>query len=779
MKTKFRYFEKFKSDQKTVSEEDNACLNYFTAQPELCMDLTHKEKEYCSEGFRDVYYHCIDRCGDGTVQMSPRMLECDDGNTDDGDGCSKYCTVEDKHLCEIDPTLGNKSYCQLECGSGTLEADTELCDDGNRGSGDGCESDCTITYKYNCLNFPDQPSYCTPACGNSERNPEYGETCDDGNNMDFDGCSKDCTVETNYICTQVSGEPDVCETEFPRPVPITSTFDQMTNIITVEFDQEMMDQEMKNTSVVIFIESPEIEIDFTFTTKFEGKLQRSPDLCCLIYLGKNFIVTLALSPPFVGGIGEKITLILQEIEKFKSNETIPMLSAVAFIHTVPTFPVSGSSESSGKGASYTFLFTVGASLGVSMLTGGSAETMWSLANTLQILFFMGLIELEYPSDLANTFKIMAYSNFDNPLTKYVTSVIFFGVNFINSPVSTNFGNLGFESTNILVNSFDKIGMILILLLSAIILSCLYKKVKNSNSKTANCVKKIDKSIRYESFTRFAVELVLNLSVACWINIWYGSTYLTQDKIAFIVSVFTLFGIFLLTAYGIYYPVYHFDDIKMNPVVHERHCLLFVDFKKQKAKQLLYFGFFMVRRILFAFVIVCMKEDPKKQLILCMLMFIWQLYYCVSEKPYVAKINNVLNVYNECILVLFTCLLYLFTETSDSNAITQIGWACIGVIVVFFLVNWLIIFPSLIYSTCKSCKKKKFDKATLDEGSPMTYNVRNPLNKAFKRPDFSVEEFRKRIQQRNIKNKEVKIRKAPPIPRRPKLTSPDEESKVQK
>ncbi|CAI2382812.1 unnamed protein product [Moneuplotes crassus] len=749
------YLQKFFSETATISNSTNPCLTYFTDQPELCMDLTEEKHEYCSEGFREEYFHCIDQCGDGVVQLAPRMLECDDGNLDNGDGCSKQCTVEDKYVCVVDKTMGDRSYCQLICGNGILDTDTEVCDDGNYGSGDGCESNCTVTSKHICEQIPGQPSYCTPICGNSEVNPDNDETCDDGNNLDFDGCSKDCIIEPNYICIQEVGKADKCITEFTRPAIVSDKFDQMTNTITIEFDQEMMNQEINDTSVLLFIESPTTEIYFTLETKFEGK---------------KFIATFTPSPPLIGGIGEIITLTLQEVEMFKSNNSIPMLSAVAFTYAVPAFPVSGSAESSGKGASYTFLFTIGISLGVGMLTGGSSETMWSLANTLQILFFMGLIELDYPSDLENTFKIMAYSNFETPFTKYVTSVVFFGMNFIKSPVSPKFESLGFESTNILVNSFDKIGMICLFIFLALILSFLYKCIHKSESRTARCIKKIDKSIRYESFTRFVVELILNLSVACWINIWYGSVSNTEEILAFVVSSVTLLGMFLLTVYGIYYPVYHFDDIKMNPVTHERHCLFFVDFKKQKVKQLLYFGFFMIRRMLFAFVIVCMKEDPKKQLVLCMFMFTWQLYYCVLEKPYVSQINNVLNVCNECILVLFTCLLYLFIETSDSNAITRIGWACIGVIIVFFLMNWFIIFPFLIYSGIKSCKGKKFNKEILDQGAPMTYNVLDPIRRGFQRPGFSIQEFRRRIQQSHPQTDEIRIVRAPDISNRVPLNT---------
>ncbi|MBI2067446.1 MAG: hypothetical protein HYT77_05495 [Deltaproteobacteria bacterium] len=56
----------------------------------------------------------------------------------------------------------------LSCGNGTLDGD-ELCDDGNRRSGDGCSPDCEIE----CKNPP-----CSATCGNGIL--ETGEACDQG-----------------------------------------------------------------------------------------------------------------------------------------------------------------------------------------------------------------------------------------------------------------------------------------------------------------------------------------------------------------------------------------------------------------------------------------------------------------------------------------------------------------------------------------------------------------------------------------------------------------------
>ena len=93
-------------------------------------------------------------CGDGTLQPTE---ECEDGNRGSGDGCS--------------------AGCRLECGDGVLGA-TEECDDGNRVSGDGCQSDCAL-----------------PRCGDHVVDADLAEECEDGNDVDGDGCSAGCLLE--------------------------------------------------------------------------------------------------------------------------------------------------------------------------------------------------------------------------------------------------------------------------------------------------------------------------------------------------------------------------------------------------------------------------------------------------------------------------------------------------------------------------------------------------------------------------------------------------------
>ncbi len=136
---------------------------------------------------------CIARqCGDGILVG---LEQCDDGNTNDGDGCSSKCKLEPGWACT---TTNGKSVChQTTCGDGKQEG-FEQCDDGNRIPYDGCSPSCTL--EPSCQN-----GQCTPVCGDGLKFPQ--EACDDGNTQNGDGCSSTCQIEKGWSCKAVQESP--------------------------------------------------------------------------------------------------------------------------------------------------------------------------------------------------------------------------------------------------------------------------------------------------------------------------------------------------------------------------------------------------------------------------------------------------------------------------------------------------------------------------------------------------------------------------------------------
>ena len=162
------------------------------------------------------------RCGDG-IRVGSEA--CDDANTREGDGCSSLCRLETPADTEGDgwacPTVGQPCV-RTTCGNGVPEG-SEQCDDGNSDMGDGCTPFCRE--EPNC---PASGGPCTTSCGDGlllQADVAAGQQCDDGNTISGDGCSSTCKIEAGYTCetTQVTKDPLVLPIIYRDFKPITET----------------------------------------------------------------------------------------------------------------------------------------------------------------------------------------------------------------------------------------------------------------------------------------------------------------------------------------------------------------------------------------------------------------------------------------------------------------------------------------------------------------------------------------------------------------------------
>lgn len=123
--------------------EEGSSSSSFTTSSSSFSDSTSSfsESSFSSEG--------TTTCGNGNIEDGE---QCDDANSSDGDGCSADCTVEQDFVCPsfyVDELL--RSSCYTLCGNGEVDGqDGEQCDDENSNNGDGCSSTCKIESGYEC-----------------------------------------------------------------------------------------------------------------------------------------------------------------------------------------------------------------------------------------------------------------------------------------------------------------------------------------------------------------------------------------------------------------------------------------------------------------------------------------------------------------------------------------------------------------------------------------------------------------------------------------------------
>jgi cysteine-rich repeat protein len=99
-------------------------------------------------------------CGDGFRRHS--FEQCDDGNTEDGDGCSSSCMIEPGWLCD-GGSWNSKDTCFFPVCGDMMREGPEGCDDGNLEAGDGCDPTCKVEPGYWCdVSPPEKPDICYP-----------------------------------------------------------------------------------------------------------------------------------------------------------------------------------------------------------------------------------------------------------------------------------------------------------------------------------------------------------------------------------------------------------------------------------------------------------------------------------------------------------------------------------------------------------------------------------------------------------------------------------------
>ena len=646
-----------------------------TSTPEIWGLLSYFYYTNWSSGYTLSEYFCVDKCGDGIVK-TPQTLQWDDGNYNNGDGWSNTWMTEFGYEWFLVSNLNNKSYWRKACGNGSVQTSfNEECDDNNETNGDGCDANWNVESGFKWITMPDNSSFWYPKCGDGTRDlTPVVEECDDGGNFNFDGCSANCTVEFNYSWNNSTGI-DICKSIYDSPYVNSTIYDSKINKITIVFSESMLNQNITKDYLNLDILGPNEPYNISWNSTFEKN---------------SFIVSFTSSPVLFGGIGETIVLQLNEVSKFKSSNKIPMKSSKEYKFIVESFTPSESVQSAGSGASYTFIITMVLSLGISVLTGGSIELMWSLANTLQIMFFFGMLKLNFSSDLILMYSYMKYSNLDNPVSDFLSEKISSFVNLMKNPVSDNFNNLGFESTEVISNCLDKLFMILFMLSLLFILYILYLLVKNKSNWFANFIKRKEIDFRYEGISRFFVELILFISVANFINLTFGSFSDPISKFSFIknfspfltkqqricllrysISAALLFWTLLLVVYFYLYPFVYYESIWEFPDKHERHWLLFFEFKKDNIKNMMFYGNFTLHRVLFAIVVVWMKDFPVNQWVWITFLSFW--ITLKTFRVYKDALPNFLNTFNCIVLLGYSFMLFLFLSTSDPSRLIISGY----------------------------------------------------------------------------------------------------------
>lgn len=154
---------------------------------------------------------------------------------------------------------------------------------------------------------------------------------------------------------------------------------------------------------------------------------------------------------------------------------------------------------------------------ISSFGGNSMEMMWNLMNTLQLIFYISFVYVNYPSGVKDFFKYLKYSNVDNEYLKYMTLHIIPESNFNRGNVNDRIGEKAFY-----VNSADKLPVLLLIIL-AFFLTLIFGSIKTQNrGRCLSIFLKVFNFLKYNFFIRFGMEMFLDMTINSMINLYWVS-----------------------------------------------------------------------------------------------------------------------------------------------------------------------------------------------------------------------------------------------------------------
>eukprot|EP00347_Sterkiella_histriomuscorum_P010294 403376857 len=691
---------------------DYRCSSCYGTQNNQC--YTCAENTITGQGYYYFDDTCLEKCPDGYYQdnllracrkCNPRCATCISstyctsciyGPFQLNNGECTYFTCLDTQYRAIRPQLS----C-FECDSTCLTCQGESSFD--------CLS-CRPKDQFvaqQCLSCKEQPGMtdptddsikgCVEICGDGFN---YGSfQCDDGNILNGDGCSSKCVIEDGFNCTTGTKlTPSVCM-DNKNPTP-KITLISSKNLIYIQFDEEVsLQKTLDTTTLSVTVQGPASSYKFDWRLLDEYKTAEPVQM---IVLQLEFYSSLK------GSEKEQVWIefMSSDIYKDGTGNGIVRAPLKGFLSKYEYIDPETKAKLDAAGDT-SMLATFGAvaiNLVISQLFGGSIAAMWTMVNTIQLISLLPLSAVKYPQITVLVFEKMLASHGEStiiPNVFYTFLINRSGSSVVIEPaLNDRFSDYGWEISNFLYLSGRKI-----LLWTLIILAypVVYYMKKNYADKHKLCRLwiKAEQKFRYTLLLRGVIMSYVSMYLAFVLGIFKMNLTTMENTISAFFAI--AFGI-LLT----YLPILILNILQRNyeKVQTEKFMLSYSTIVKEvdlsHPIRYMYYPVFLMRRALFAIMLVLFANQPIYQIICMSVTALVMIIYVVVIKPQKEKIMIILTSLGEIVLLFLHMFSYVFIdENLPEEKANQYGYLILVVVGLYILANWVVI----ITITVKQMKQK--------------------------------------------------------------------------
>lgn len=198
--------------------------------------------------------------------------------------------------------------------------------------------------------------------------------------------------------------------------------------------------------------------------------------------------------------------------------------------------------------------------------------------------------------------------------------------------------------------------------------------------------------KYNFFLRLGIQFYLEMSILSLLNIRYAKFRNVYQMLSFTAAVLAVVMLLVFFGGAMNFSCKNYLKYKGKNKVDVPECeSMFGSYKTQHMPQALFNNYFMLRRLLYACIIVFLVDFPMMQAFGFMVICVPILAYHLVMSPYIEQTNNVLMNVNEVVLITIGCFFYYFAEpNSNESELELLGWIVVGIIMSMFLLNIVVI-----------------------------------------------------------------------------------------
>jgi cysteine-rich repeat protein len=746
------WFEQWGDGHITISEQ---CENGPASNGDGCDSNWQIEPGWTCINNPTMTFSLWSNCGDGIISG---LETCDDGDKNDNKGWNDRCDGEIRGwYCSANPSAPPAHVCTTQLMDGIRVSPEEECDDGNSNNADGCANSGIIMPKWTWTDDMLQKSIWVQMWGNGIQD-HVDEEWDDGNNDVNDGC-------TDWIIDQgwqwQNGSPTVTDVWYRNPIASIKSV-SIENRITIEFSEPMQNISL-DSSLSLTISGPYSPYKFSYTSSFSNdteliinvamKSQMKGDGQDIFTIEFDTIVFLSqnnanLSTRTLSAALYKIPMVSEAIGSVGTG--INSFMGVTFAALIASNILLGQSTELMWGFMNTMQIIYFFPL-LMLYYPDNLSTILTYFSSWKLMIDLPFIDV-YKTQVKNKIEIAEKVGMTSVNERYES------LEYYSTSILLN----GEDIFYLVLQSF--VICIIIFSLRAIFftlqwnisvyeeeLEMLEKGIKLTNPKKEATLKskshkfnrwfkkkiqETSQEYKFNFILRIFLQLYLETAVLSFLNLRFMENGNFWQVLSTITSLCAVVFLLIFFGWSILFSCKNFKNFREKERVDVREVeSMFGQYKTKNLPQALFNSFFMLRRLLYVCIIIFLPSAPILQAFCFWVICLPILAYHLVMNPYLLTVNNVMMNINELNLVMWGAFFFVFAEPKkDQKALEAMGWVVVGIIVTTIIANVVLLWTLKIIMIVKEIKQFlanfKKEKKSQSFAKADLYHVDSVRSKAY-------------------------------------------------